>query len=175
MKMIRLLLILTFLCGICYPLTVTLISQMIFPEQSGGSLISRNGKLVGSELLAQKFSKDEFFHPRPSAGDYITIASGASQASPTQKAATNAWKERRNQNPLASVDAWTTSGSGLDPHISPTTAYAQVNRIASSRTMTSANIRALIDEHIEGPVLGIWGQPRVNVLKLNLALDVTRK
>lgn len=173
--MIRLLLVLTFICGVFYPLTVTLIGQVIFPKQSNGSLISRDGQIVGSELLAQKFLKNEYFHPRPSAADYATIASGASQASPTQKAGTDARDQRRAQNPTAGVDVWTTSGSGLDPHISPKSAYAQTNRIAASRAMANETIVSLIDNHTEGPTFGIWGQPRVNVLKLNLALDVIRK
>ena len=104
MKMLRLLLVLTFLCGIIYPLTVTLIGQGLFPKQAGGSLIFDKNKMIGSKLLAQKFTKAEFFHSRPSAADYATTPSGASNASPTQKLAAELREERRTQFPKAGVD-----------------------------------------------------------------------
>jgi K+-transporting ATPase ATPase C chain len=170
MKMFKLLIVLTLLCGVIYPLTITVIAQVLFPNESNGSLLIKEGKLIGSELLAQKFSRAEFFHPRPSAADYATVASGASQSSPTQKSGTDSREQRRAQHPTAGVDFWTTSGSGLDPHISPETAYAQVHRVAAARGTSEEFIKSLISQHIEGPTIGIWGQPRVNVLKLNLVL-----
>lgn len=170
MKMLRLFLVLTFLCGAIYPLTITLIGQGFFSEQAQGSLIIRENKIIGSKLLAQKFSKPEFFHSRPSAADYATVASGASQASPTQEAGKKFREEKRAQLPAAGVDAWTTSGSGLDPHISPKTAYAQRDRIVAARGISLQSLTELIDKNTEGPTFGIWGQPRVNVLELNIAL-----
>jgi K+-transporting ATPase ATPase C chain len=170
MKMLRLLVILTLICGVVYPLTVTVIGRFIFHDKANGSLIIVDGKVVGSELLSQKFTRKEFFHSRPSAADYATIPSGASQSSPTQKSGTDLREQRRKDLPEAGIDFWTSSGSGLDPHISPKTAYAQISRIAAGHSLSSSELMILIDRFVEGPTFGIWGQPRVNVLKLNLEL-----
>lgn len=170
MKMLKLFFYLTLICGVIYPLSVTVIAKIIFPHKASGSLITNNEKIVGSELLAQKFTEARYFHPRPSAGDYATVSSGASQFSPTSKTGMEQILQRKSQFPNAGLDFWTTSGSGLDPHISPQSAFAQVDRIATTLRVTPKSIKALIERHIEGPTLGIWGQPRVNVLKLNLDL-----
>lgn len=168
--MIRLFVVLTILCGVLYPFAVTLVGRLIFPFESGGSLVIENGKVIGSELISQKFLKAENFHSRPSAGDYSTVPSSASQTSPTQKSGIELITQRKALNPDADVDAWMASGSGLDPHISPKNAFSQVTRVAAARSMSSEAIRDLIAKHTEGPTFGIWGQPRVNVLKLNLEL-----
>ncbi len=170
MKMLRLFLVLTVVCGVLYPLVVTVAAQGLFSEKAQGSQIIIDGKLVGSKLLAQKFTGESFFHPRPSAGDYATVSSAASQHSPTHKAGTAAREERRLVLPQAGVDAWTTSGSGLDPHISPETALAQVERVAAARGVSSEELKVLIEKNTTQPTLGIWGRPRVNVLELNIAL-----
>lgn len=171
MKMLKLFLVLTFLCGALYPIGVTLIAQVAFPSQVRGSLLEIDGKLVGSRLIAQKTTGERFFQPRPSAADYATVSSGASQHSPTHKSGNEAREERRKALPAAGADQWTTSGSGLDPHLSPESALAQAPRIAAARGMELERLRALIMSHIESPTLGIWGRPRVNVLELNLALE----
>jgi K+-transporting ATPase ATPase C chain len=171
MKMFRLLLVLTILCGVIYPLSVTLVGQVLFSDTASGSLLKEGDKIVGSRLLAQKFVRDDFFHSRPSAADYATVASGASQSSPTQKSAKELREKRKAQLPNGGVDAWTTSGSGLDPHISPKTAKAQVKRVALARGVSSSSLHAMVNQFTEGPTLGIWGQPRVNVLELNMALS----
>lgn len=170
MSMLRLLLVMTLLCGVIYPLALTVIGQTFFKDLSNGSLITHNGKVVGSKLLAQKFSSDNYFHSRPSATDYIGVGSGASQFGPTSEAGKLARINRQNQNPDLSIDAWTTSASGLDPHITPETAFGQLKRVAAARGMEEEALKKLISNHIEGPTLGIWGQPRVNVLELNIAL-----
>lgn len=170
MKMLRLFLALSLLCGILYPLTVTVVAQVLFSEKAQGSQIVIDGKLVGSKLLAQKFSDESFFHSRPSAGDYATVSSGASQHSPTHKAGMEAREARRLALPEAGVDAWTTSGSGLDPDLSPQSALAQIPRIAAARGVNPDDLKALIDKNTTYPTLGIWGRPRVNVLELNIAL-----
>ncbi|MGD0618601.1 MAG: potassium-transporting ATPase subunit C [Bryobacteraceae bacterium] len=141
----------TVFCGLVYPLTITGICQLAFPHQANGSLIPLNGNLVGSELLAQGFSKPEYFQPRPSAAGngYDPTSSGGSNYGPTNKA----------------------SASGLDPHISPDSALAQAPRVAKARGVTPDQINTLVATLTEGPDLGILGEPRVNVLKLNLALD----
>lgn len=153
---------LTILCGGLYPLIVTTAGLVFFKDKAQGSLIKVDGKIVGSELLVQEFKGEAFFHPRPTGGP--------TQASATQKVAIALREKRRALEPLAGVDAWTSSGSGLDPHISPQTAYAQIPRVAASRGMNNEDLKNLIDRFTEAETLGIWGQPRVNVLKLNLAL-----
>lgn len=154
MKMFKLIIVLTFICGGLYPGFITLVSEIFFSEKAQGSLILLEGKIVGSKLLAQNFSRDDFFHSRPSAANYATVASGASHLSVTMK---NGDKE-------------TASGSGLDPHITPESARAEVLRVSLARGLESEKLFALIDQHTEGATLGIWGQPRVNVLELNLAI-----
>lgn len=170
MKMFKLLVLLILICGVIYPGAITLIGHAFFHRASHGSLVMSEGVLVGSELLAQRFTNPGYFHPRPSASDFATVASGASQSGPTQRAGLLKRKEYQLSSPDAGADAWSASASGLDPHISPKTAFAQVARVGAARGLSSQDLTKLIEAHIEGPILGIWGQPRVNVLKLNIAL-----
>jgi K+-transporting ATPase ATPase C chain len=178
-------LIFTILTGLIYPAAITGLSQVLFPHQANGSLIAPNGKVIGSSLIGQNFSKPEYFHPRPSAaGDkgYDGMASGGTNLSPTnpalQKKLADAADAFRKENPSFSgaipADAITTSASGLDPHISPDTAFAQVDRVAKARSFPVEQVRGLVQSHIEGRQLGFLGEPRVNVLLLNLALDNSR-
>lgn len=170
MSMLRLIFVMTLICGVIYPLTVTLVGQGLFPNESNGSFISVNGKKIGSKLLAQKFESEVFFHSRPSATDYAGVGSGATQHSVTHAEGKKIREDRRIRLPHAGVDSWTASGSGLDPHISPESAFAQAERVAAARGIAIEKLKELIAQHIEGPTLGIWGQPRVNVLELNIAL-----
>lgn len=168
MKMIRLFLILTLITGILYPLSVTLISKLAFEKKASGSLISFENKVIGSSLIGQKFTGPGFFHSRPSAADYATVASGASQLSPTSQRWKSQYEANRAKEPNAGEDMWTTSGSGLDPHITPESAYAQVQRVSSSRQLSPELLNKLVDKHTEPTLAGIWGRPRVNVLELNM-------
>lgn len=168
MKMIRLFLILTLITGVLYPLSVTLISTFAFNKQATGSLLSYKSKVIGSSLLGQKFTGAGFFHSRPSAGDYATVASAASQLSPTSKRWKSQFEANKAKEPNADEDMWTSSGSGLDPHITPESAYAQVQRVSSSRQLSPELLKKLVDKHTEAPLAGIWGRARVNVLELNL-------
>jgi len=172
----------TVITGLIYPLAITGLSQALFSHQANGSLIAAGGKVVGSSLIGQNFSKPEYFHPRPpAAGDkgYDGMASGGTNLSPTnpalQKRLTESADAFRKENPAFSgaipADAITTSASGLDPHISPDTAFAQGDRVAKARSVPVEQIRSLVQSHIEGRQLGFLGEPRVNVLLLNLALD----
>jgi len=173
--------VLTVLTGLVYPLVVTGLSQVLFHHQANGSLITMNGKVVGSELIGQQFSKPEYFHGRPSAaGDgYDAANSGATNYGPTnQKLADRVRddiKKFRQENPTYAgpipADLLTASGSGLDPHISPASAFAQVDRVAKARGLTPDAVRQVIERHVEGRQFGIFGEPRVNVLALNLDLD----
>lgn len=170
----------TILVGLAYPLVMTGIAQLLFHKQANGSLIERNGQVVGSELIAQQFTGDKYFWPRPSAGSYATVPSGASNLGPTSQAlqsnVTANAAAFRTGNKLAAdapvpADMVFTSGSGLDPHISPEAARLQVARVAAARGMAEDQVKALVDKFVEAPQWGIFGEPRVNVLELNVALD----
>lgn len=167
----------TLLTGLAYPLAMTGIAQGLFPAAANGNLVERNGGVVGSSLIAQPFVGDGYLHPRPSASNWNAAATGASNLGPTSAALIAAVAERRaawealNGAP-APIDAVTTSGSGLDPDISPDTALAQADRIAAARGAAPAAVRALIEDAVQGPTLGLYGEPRVNVLLTNIALDV---
>lgn len=169
---IRSLLVLTVLTGILYPLVMTAIASGIFPRQASGSMIERGGVIVGTELLAQKFDDARYFHPRPSAADFATVASGAGNQGFTSRKLMDAVRERQVAlGPGAPSDLLYASGSGLDPHISPDAAVFQVERVAAARGLPSARVRNLVEVTVTPPQFGFLGQPRVNVLLLNLALD----
>jgi K+-transporting ATPase ATPase C chain len=169
---IRFIAVLTLLTGVIYPLVVTGFAKLIFAQKADGSLIVADGKIIGSELLAQKFEDPKYFWPRPSGADYATVASGASNKGPTSADLVKAIEERRAKlGKDAPADLLTASGSGLDPHISPAAAKFQAARIAGERKLPEEEITALIEQNSEGPQLGILGEPRVNVLALNRALD----
>ena len=171
----------TVLTGLMYPLAITGIAQLIFPHQANGSLISRNGKVIGSDLIAQNFTKPEYFHPRPSAAGngYDATASSGSNLGPTNPTLADRLNKGaaayKQENPSLSgaipADAITTSGSGLDPHITPANADTQCARVASARGVSAYRIRTLVSEYTENRTLALFGEPRVNVLPLNLALD----
>lgn len=179
---IVLLLLLTAITGIAYPFAVAGLAQLMFPHQANGSLILRDGKPIGSALIGQPFTDPKYFWGRPSATTpqpYNGTASGGSNLGPTNPALTDAVKARiaalRAADPgndaLVPVDLVTASGSGLDPEISPAAALYQVDRVARVRGLPPAEVRALVDRYTQGRQFGVLGEPRVNVLELNLALD----
>jgi K+-transporting ATPase ATPase C chain len=172
LQSIRIYTILTLLTGILYPLAMTGVAQLLFPKQANGSRIVENGKLIGSDLLGQKFESPKYFWPRPSSADYATVPSGASNKGPTSADLKKSIDERRakfgNDVP---VDLLTASGSGLDPHIGPEAARSQIPRVAAARKMSIQQISAVVDQTIEQPQLGFLGEPRVNVVRLNRTLD----
>ena len=178
----KMMLVLTVLTGLAYPLAVTGLCQVFFRHQADGSLIPANGKIVGSELIGQSFAKPEYFHGRPSAaGDkgYDGLASGAANLGPTNQKLADRVRDDvrafRAENPSflgpVPADMVTSSGSGLDPDISPASAEAQIARVAAARGVSPAALRQLVDANTAGRQFGILGEPRVNVLKLTLALD----
>lgn len=169
---LRIYIVLTLLTGIIYPVAITGIAQLCFPRQANGSRIIQQDTLMGSDLLAQKFESAKYFWPRPSAGDFATLPSGASNKGPTSADLKKAVDERREKfGNDAPVDLLTASGSGLDPHISPEGARWQISRVAAARNMSIQQVTELVDQAIESPQFGFLGEPRVNVLKLNLMLD----
>jgi K+-transporting ATPase ATPase C chain len=188
---ILVLVVLTLITGLAYPLAMTGIAGVIFPKQAQGSLIEKDGKVIGSALIGQEFKQDKYFHGRPSAtvapdptdpsktvpAPYNAANSGGSNLGPTSKALADRVKEDveklRAENPNASVpvDLVTTSASGLDPDISPEAALFQVPRVAKARSLPEDRVRQLVTENTKGRLAGLLGEPRVNVLALNLALD----
>lgn len=175
-----LILLLALLLGVVYPLAVTGLAQLVFPQQAGGSLLQRDGQVVGSALLGQAFSGPQYFQGRPSgagSSGYDAASSSGSNYGPTSKAlmeriAGDAERLSKDQSgqPVP-ADLLTASGSGLDPHISPAAAEYQVARVATSRGLPADRVRLLVREHTQGRALGFLGEPAVNVLTLNLALD----
>ena len=188
---ILILVLLTLITGLAYPLAMTAIAGAIFPKQAQGSLIEQDGKVIGSSLIGQEFKDDKYFHGRPSAtsapdpadstktvsAPYNAASSGGSNLGPTSKALNDRIKEElqklKAENPVAAVpvDLVTASGSGLDPDISPEAALFQVSRVAKARNMTEDQVRQLVTASSQGRLAGLLGEPRVNVLALNLALD----
>jgi K+-transporting ATPase ATPase C chain len=178
---LRMTLVMTVLTGLIYPGVVTGLCQLLFPNQANGSLVSKDGKIIGSTLIGQNFTKPEYFQPRPSAAGngYDATASSGSNLGPTSqklvdrvKASVDKFhKDNPNFSGTIPADLLTASGSGLDPHLSPESAEAQVDRVAKARGASPQDIRALVAQLTEARDLGFLGEPRVNVLRLNQALD----
>jgi K+-transporting ATPase ATPase C chain len=169
----------TILFGVAYPLAMTALAQAMFPDKANGQLIERDGRVIGSRIIGQAFSSPGYFHGRPSAAGagYDAAASGGTNYGPTNKkladavrAAVDAARREDPHTPVP-VDLVTSSASGLDPHLSPAAALFQVPRVARARGARDDEVRALVDAHVEGRQWGFLGEPRVNVLELNLALD----
>ncbi len=179
---LRIKLFMTLLLGVAYPLAITGLCQIIFPRRANGSLVSVDGRVVGSELIGQNFTRPGYFQPRPSAAGqdgYDATASSGSNYGPTNQKLIDRVKSSvekfRKENPEYTgpipVDLVTASASGLDPHISPESALAQAPRVAKARGLATGRVVELIAQHTENPELGLIGESRVNVLRLNLALD----
>ncbi|MCS3904624.1 K+-transporting ATPase ATPase C chain [Methylohalomonas lacus] len=172
-------LLLMLICGGLYPAVTATLGGMLFPHQSTGSLVSINGKVIGSELVGQPFSAPGYFHGRPSAAGYDPFSVSGSNWAPSnpdlrQRAAADAARIAEANNIAANtipVDLIAASGSGIDPHITPEAARLQIDRVARTRNLPRNQVAGIVNEHVEPPVLSILGQPHVNVLKLNLALD----
>lgn len=172
-------LITTVIFGVAYPLVVTGLSQWLFPKQANGSLIVKNGQVIGSRLIGQSFSGEKYFHPRPSAAGsgYDPLSSGGSNLGPTNQALVTRVEQdvtkMQQENPEVPIpaDLVTASGSGLDPDISPASAEFQIPRVAKARGISPEEVRRVVARHIQGRQLGILGEARVNVLELNMDLD----
>lgn len=165
------------LLGLIYPLVVTVLAQLIFPDKANGQLIVKDGQVIGARLIGQPFSSPGYFYSRPSAVGYDAGASGGSNLGPTNRnliervRADVARLQAENPDRAVPIDLVTTSASGLDPHITPAAAEFQIPRVARERGMSESAVRAIVAELTEGRTLGLFGEPRVNVLLLNLALD----
>jgi K+-transporting ATPase ATPase C chain len=178
---IRFTLVATVLLGLGYPLLVTGIASMLFPHKAAGSLILKDGRVIGSELLAQSFTSDRYFHPRPSANSYDGQNSGGSNLAQSNKTLVTRIQGdidklvAQNPGKPVPIDLVTTSASGLDPDITPDAAFFQAPRVAKARNLSEESMQKLIEQHITGRQLGLLGEARVNVLELNLDLDKLAK
>lgn len=171
LQALKLFLIMTIVTGIFYPLSVTLVAQTAFAHKSGGSLVSDGGKILGSELIAQKFTQDKYFWSRPSSIDYNPMPSGGSNLGPTSADLVKQVADRKAKLGDAPADMLMASGSGLDPHISPAAAKMQISRVARARGANESKVASIVETYTESPQWGIFGEKRVNVLLVNLALD----
>jgi potassium-transporting ATPase KdpC subunit len=183
---VKVFLLFSFLCGLVYPLTITAVAQILFPYRANGSLVTVDSRVVGSELIGQMLGDPKYFHGRPSATDPAYNAGGStgSNLGPSSARLLEEVKERigkvRHENGLTfqtpvPADLVLASASGLDPHISPKSAMLQVHRVAGERRVPDSEVEWLVGRHIEKPLLGLWGQETVNVLKLNMAMDAVKR